>query len=149
VTFIPHRIIVHCSASPNGKDIPVEEVRRWHLERGFEDIGYHYLIGVDGAVHEGRSILRMGAHCKGENSNSIGICLIGDTKFTVAQFGALRTLLLGLCWQKKIPQVEVHCHYEFPSAIKEGKTCPNIPVQKIIHFMGTADLDIFDKERLD
>ena len=72
-----NKIIVHCSASPEGKNFSVSEIRRWHLQRGFADIGYHFVIYLDGSVHVGRPLHKSGAHCKGQNKNSIGICYVG------------------------------------------------------------------------
>ena len=71
------KIIIHCTATPEGLDVTIDQIRRWHKERGFSDIGYHYVIYLDGSVHEGRSIDKVGAHCKGHNSNSIGIAHVG------------------------------------------------------------------------
>ena len=71
------KIIVHCSATPEGKDYSVDTIRKWHLQRGFSDIGYHYIIYRDGSIHTGRDESVIGAHCKGHNSNSIGVCYIG------------------------------------------------------------------------
>jgi N-acetylmuramoyl-L-alanine amidase len=70
-------IIVHCSATPEGKDYTVATIREWHLARKFNDIGYHYVIYRDGSINKGRSEDIAGAHCTGHNSNSIGICYIG------------------------------------------------------------------------
>lgn len=70
-------IIVHCSATPEGKDFTVEQIRQWHLQRGFTDIGYHYVIYRDGSIHKGRDESIIGAHCTGHNTISIGICYIG------------------------------------------------------------------------
>jgi hypothetical protein len=72
-----NEIIVHCSATPEGKDYSVADIRKWHIQRGFGDIGYHYVIYRDGTVHKGRSIGKIGAHTSGHNSYSIGICYIG------------------------------------------------------------------------
>lgn len=72
-------IIVHCSATPEGKDFTVADIKRWHLARGFSDIGYHYVIYRDGSIHVGRSENISGAHCTGHNTISIGICYIGGT----------------------------------------------------------------------
>ena len=69
-------IIVHCSATPEGKDYSIDTIRKWHLQRGFADIGYHYIIYRDGSIHTGRDESVIGAHCKGHNSNSIGVCYI-------------------------------------------------------------------------
>lgn len=70
-------IIIHCSATKEGRNFTVEDIRRWHKERGFEDIGYHYVIYLDGSVHQGRAVERIGAHTKGHNAHSIGICYVG------------------------------------------------------------------------
>ena len=60
-----NKIIVHCSATPEGKAFSVADIRRWHLQRGFSDIGYHFVIYLDGSVHVGRPLAKAGAHCKG------------------------------------------------------------------------------------
>lgn len=75
-------IIVHCSATPEGKDFTVSDIKRWHLERGFSDIGYHYVIYRDGSINEGRSESIAGAHCTGHNTISIGVCYIGGMDST-------------------------------------------------------------------
>lgn len=72
-----NEIIIHCSATQNGKSVSVDTIRRWHKERGFKDIGYHYVIDVDGSISRGRKEAQVGAHALGHNSNSIGVCLVG------------------------------------------------------------------------
>lgn len=72
-------IVVHSSASPEGREDTVEDIHRWHKARGFKDIGYHFIIELDGIVFEGRPISQQGAHVKGFNKNSIGVCYIGGT----------------------------------------------------------------------
>jgi len=67
------KIIVHCTATPEGRHTTVDDVRRWHLDRGWSDIGYHFLIYLDGSLHSGRPIEHPGAYCKGHNKGSIGI----------------------------------------------------------------------------
>jgi N-acetylmuramoyl-L-alanine amidase len=103
-------IVIHCAATPNGKDINVAAIDAMHKARGFKrdsqavrslnpdlkHIGYHYVIEVDGTIRTGRGIEEVGAHVQGSNSKSIGICLIGTDKFTDAQWTALRTLVIGL-----------------------------------------------------
>lgn len=123
-------IIVHYTATPQGEDYTVDQVRQWHLARGFNDIGYHYLIGLDGKVSKGRDINIAGAHCTGHNTCSIGIAYVGgcparsvknwaniglDTR-TTAQKSALRTLLKQLRQQFG---ASIHGHNEFAS-----KPCP-------------------------
>ncbi len=70
-------IIIHCSATPEGKDFTVQDIDKWHRQRGFKGIGYHYVIYRDGSTHQGRDLECAGAHCMGHNANSIGICYIG------------------------------------------------------------------------
>ena len=72
-----NRIVIHCSATEQWRDVSVDEIRRWHKLRGFKDIGYHYVIGLDGTVHAGRPVSMMGAHAMGYNDKSIGICYVG------------------------------------------------------------------------
>ena len=69
-----NEIIVHCTATPEGKDYTVDDITRWHKERGSKTIGYHYVVYRDGSVHEGRPLAEVGAHCKGHNAHSIGVC---------------------------------------------------------------------------
>ena len=124
-------IIIHCSATPEGKDFTVEDIRRWHLARKFADIGYHYVIYRDGSVHKGRSEELTGAHCLGHNANSIGICYIGgvakdgktpkDTR-TPQQKTALRQLVNQLKFY--YPHATVHGHNEY-----SNKACPSFNVQ--------------------
>jgi N-acetylmuramoyl-L-alanine amidase len=72
------KIIVHCSATPEGRNVLISEVKRWHVEeRGWSDIGYHFVIELDGSVRIGRPIEIKGAHSKGNNHDSIGVCYIG------------------------------------------------------------------------
>lgn len=70
-------IIIHCSATPEGRNYTVEDIRRWHRQQGWSDIGYHYVIYRDGTIHEGRNVDIAGAHCVNHNAHSIGICYIG------------------------------------------------------------------------
>lgn len=125
-------IILHCSATPEGKDFTVEDITRWHKERGFTTIGYHYVIYRDGSIHKGRDENMSGAHCTGHNSNSIGVCYIGglakdgktpkDTR-TKAQRSSLARLVMELVC--KYPDVTIHGHNEF-----SNKACPCFNVQK-------------------
>lgn len=70
-------IIVHCSATPEGRPFTVSDIDQWHRSRGFAQIGYHYVVYLDGTIHQGRPVEIAGAHCKGHNANSIGVCYIG------------------------------------------------------------------------
>jgi len=76
-----NEIIVHCSATREGQHIPVETIKKWHVEgRGWTDIGYHFYVELDGTIKKGRDIDRSGAHTKGHNRNSIGICYCGGVE---------------------------------------------------------------------
>lgn len=118
-------IIIHCSATPIGKNYTVEDIDKWHKAKGWKGIGYHYVIYLDGSVHKGRPEEEIGAHCKGHNSNSIGVCYIGgldefgepeDTR-TDKQKEALIILLKAL--KTKYPAATIHGHREFAA-----KACP-------------------------
>ncbi len=125
------KIIIHCSATPEGRDYTVADIDRWHKQRSWKGIGYHYVIYRDGSVHAGRDVEQIGAHCTGQNANSIGICYIGgmtadnkkpkDTR-TPAQKAALRDLVERL--RAKYPTATVHGHREFAN-----KACPSFDVK--------------------
>lgn len=125
-------IIVHCSATPEGKDFTVADITRWHNQRGFRTIGYHYVIYRDGSVHTGRPEGEIGAHCTGHNAVSIGICYIGglaadgktakDTR-TPEQREALLMLLRHL--RKKYPGAKIYGHRDFAA-----KACPSFDARK-------------------
>jgi N-acetylmuramoyl-L-alanine amidase len=127
------RIILHCSATPEGKDFTVADIDKWHKARGWQGIGYHYVVYRDGSVHEGRNIAVAGAHTSGYNKNSIGVCYIGgvatdgrtpkDTR-TPAQRRALRVLVEQL--KKQFPKATVHGHYEFAA-----KACPSFKISDL------------------
>ena len=72
-----NEIIVHCSDTPEGRHHTVEDIREWHKAKGWSDVGYHYLVYLDGSIHNGRDVDVVGAHCSGYNSHSIGVCYIG------------------------------------------------------------------------
>ena len=141
-------IIIHCSDSPEGRNDKAEDIRKWHKQRGFNDIGYHYVIDLDGTVEKGRPVEQAGAHCTGHNRNSIGICYIGgaywrdgvnakgkpikgkdgkavlmpkDTR-TALQRMAMKELVAQL--QEQFPHATVHGHREFAN-----KACPCFDVE--------------------
>ena len=125
------KIIIHCSATPEGRPVTVETIRKWHIARGWSDIGYHFVIYLDGSVHEGRPLEAIGAHTSGQNLYSIGICYVGgcdknmkpkDTR-TPAQEAALVKLVKSL--EGRFPGASVHGHNEFAA-----KACPSFDVQK-------------------
>ena len=127
-----NEIIVHCSATPAGKPYTVEDIDKWHRQRGFDGIGYHFVVYLDGSVHKGRSLEKVGAHCLGHNKNSIGVCYIGgltedgkatnDTR-TLAQKISLQRLLVNL--KSQFPEAEIHGHRDFAA-----KACPSFDATK-------------------
>jgi len=120
--------IIHCSDTPNNRDVTPEEIRDWHVNgNGWDDIGYHFVITRDGILHEGRPLEKVGAHCYGQNTNSVGTCLVGRDKFTKKQTETLITLQKLL--KALIPTMKVtqgHCDYD------PRKTCPNFSVQEFL-----------------
>lgn len=133
-----HKIIIHCTATREGDDISVDTIRRWHLARGWSDIGYHYVIDIKGNINAGRPIELMGSHTRGENKYSIGIAYVGgveadgktpkDTR-TKAQKDSIIRLVKKLkgCY----PDVTIHGHNEF-----SNKACPSYNVQDEINLFG-------------
>lgn len=134
--MIPTRIIIHCTDTQNGKRAEIEVIRKDHIEnRGFTDIGYHMLIQPDGEVQRGRGLNEEGAHCEGENYHSLGIALVGADRFTKRAFDALRYQLLSIMQTfHQIDPWEIRCHHEFPSAIRQGKTCPNMMPGALVYW---------------
>jgi len=126
-----NKIIIHCTATPEGRDVSVGTIKKWHLDRGWSDIGYHYIIDLKGDLHEGRPVKRQGAHVRGHNKGSIGITYVGgvDSKMnpkdtrTENQKGRLESLIIDL--MDTYPNSTLHGHNEFSS-----KACPSFDVQK-------------------
>lgn len=114
-----------------GQGLQRGSIDRWHRARGFDGIGYHYVVCRDGSVHKGRDVAKRGAHCKGHNAGCIGVCYVGgmtadgktskDTR-TEAQRAALRALVERL--RREHPGASVHGHNEYSS-----KACPCFNVQ--------------------
>lgn len=124
-----NKIVIHCSASHQNVD--VDDIRKWHVnERGWSDIGYHYVITSDGDVQEGRPMYKSGAHVAGHNHDSIGVCWVGGYKGvdnrTDAQKLAMRELVMRLIVEFDIEPNNVLGHCDFEGVTK---TCPNFDVQ--------------------
>ena len=124
-------IIVHCSATPEGKDVSVESIRSAHKAQGWSDIGYHYVITLSGDVKQGRNVDLIGAHCQGKNTNSIGVCYVGgvdkdgkpkDTR-TERQRIQLKQLLIQLL--VLYPGARIYGHRDFAN-----KACPSFDATK-------------------
>jgi len=132
-------IILHCSDSKHGSSA---EIRRWHLQNGWRDIGYHFVIAngytrpnfyipsLDGSLEVGRyldgdSLIsgnEIGAHALGYNDKSIGICMIGIDRFTVKQFWTAKETIEFLIKHYGLKVEDLMGHYE----VQRGRACPNV-----------------------
>lgn len=127
-----NKVVVHCSATKQSMDIGAEDIRGWHKSKGWDDIGYHYVIRRNGVVEKGRDVSIAGAHAKGHNFNSIGICLVGgidndskaDDNYTLKQYNALIQLISFL--EITFPIDDVLGHRDLPSV---NKSCPCFDVR--------------------
>ena len=126
-----NRLFVHCAATKEGVDVTTDTIKKWHLARGFKDIGYHYVIYRDGSIHQGRKENVAGAHVSGYNKNSIGICYVGgldskgnpkDTR-TPAQRDTMLALLRAL--KKRYPSATIYGHRDYAN-----KACPCFDAKK-------------------
>ena len=131
------KIIVHCADTPEGRDDKAADIKRWHTAappkgNGWKDIGYHYVIDLDGTIEPGRPVEQVGSHCSGHNQDSIGVCYVGgcdknmkpkDTR-TPEQRVALIWLLKYLV--AKYPGATIYGHRDFNS----GKSCPSFDAKK-------------------
>lgn len=137
-------IVIHCSATPNGRPVTVEQIREWHLDRGFQGVGYHFVITIDGMVHGTRPETTPGAHAKGYNACSLGVCMVGGTggadplnpgAYSAEQWEALRSLLWDL--RVRYPDARICGHRDLsPDIDGDGqiephewiKLCPSFDV---------------------
>ena len=145
-------IILHCSATREGQDVKAKTIKQWHKERGFDDIGYHYVIDLDGTIEKGRDEALVGAHCKGHNATSIGICYVGgcdknmkpkDTR-TPEQKRSMLSLVRKLVNKYKIPVTQIWAHHDFD----KHKACPSFEISefrkdyiKYVFFTGQTNID--------
>ncbi len=140
-----NEIIIHCADTPEGRDNTVADITAWHKQKGYRTIGYHYVVYRDGSIHTGRPIEEIGAHCKGHNAHSIGICYIGgqsadgkahkDTR-TPEQKEALLSLLRQL--KAKFPNATIYGHRDFST-----KPCPCFDARNEYKGLAMAILLVF------
>ena len=130
-----NRIIVHCSATKPSLDVGADEIKQWHIDRGWSDVGYHWVIRRDGTIEKGRPEEKAGAHARGHNQDSIAICLVGginedgqpDCNYTAAQYRALNDTTNGIYMRHNIH--EVLGHRDLPGV---DKACPCFDVQSFV-----------------
>ena len=129
---ITDTIVIHCTQTPADMDVDVAKVTEWHTQRGFDTIGYHYLIKRDGTLQTGRDEDAVGAHAVAVNGTSIGVALAGgsnadkgwENNFTPIQFETLKSILLKL--KDKYNIEKIIGHYQ----VDDKKKCPSIDVPK-------------------
>ena len=133
------QLVIHCADTPKGQYFDVDDIRRWHVnERGWSDVGYHFVILLDGTIQLGRPIAKIGAHVRGHNLESIGICYIGgangeDTRTPLQRRSIillLKTLLLVF------PEVEILGHRDFKGV---SKLCPSFDAKTEYKFIDLID----------
>ena len=131
------RIIIHCSATREGQDVSVDTIRRWHEDRGWSDIGYHFVIGIDGTIHRGRDIDKIGAHTYRHNLDSIGVCYVGGLeedgktpRDTMTEMQEIAMLELIKSLRVTFGELRLHGHNEFAA-----KACPSFDVQEKYKFL--------------
>ena len=116
-------LVVYCSDTPNNREVTAAEIHDWHKNgNGWDGIGYHVVIKRDGAIEHGRPEYWAGAHVKGHNSESLGVCLIGRDQYTDNQLNSLQEVLRT--WKIKYPTAATVGHRD----LDPGKTCPNFDV---------------------
>ena len=127
-----NKVIIHCAGTKTNQNFDVSNIDQWHRDRGWSEIGYHYYIKLDGTIQQGRDLKRVGAHCAGYNSSSVGVCLEGGKNpdgskwdmCTRRQEYSVEKLLKKL--GKQFPEITLHGHYEF----SKTKSCPNFDINK-------------------
>lgn len=126
-----NRIVIHCAATGPNQDIGAKDIDRWHRERGFTRIGYHYVIRRDGTLETGRPVEEVGAHAVGHNADSIGICMAGgvsqpgpngkpENNYTPAQWATLKRIVGEL--RQRFPKTDILGHRDLPGV---AKACPS------------------------
>jgi len=125
------KIIVHCTATPEGREVTGREIDCWHRKAGYNGIGYHYVVHLDGKVEKGRDERRIGAHTVGQNHCSVGVCYVGgcggareqNPPRTAAQKAALIKLLKEL--KQRYPAAVIYGHRDFAR-----KACPSFDAKE-------------------
>ena len=138
------KLVVHCSDSDDSLDIGVKQIRSWHTMlppkgNGWSDVGYHYIIRRDGEIERGRQDATKGAHVKGHNSDSLGICWVGRKQISTDQLQNLYSLLQGLMKKYGLQVTDIYGHTELDSK----KTCPNLDCNylRLMTLFHTGEID--------
>ena len=129
-----NKIIVHCSDTKTSQNFDISDIDLWHKKRGWSKVGYHYYIKLDGTLQRGRDLEEIGAHCRGQNNDSIGICFEGGLNSDGSKWDSpLNEQLLTYDILKAYLEaiyngLSVFGHYEF----SDVKTCPNFLVDEVL-----------------
>ena len=128
-------IILHCAATPEGKDIKAETVKQWHIkDNKWQDCGYHFIIELDGTVKPMRDEALVGAHCKNHNHNSIGICYIGGCDKTGKKAKDTRTEVQKLSMYKLVKELMIKYHLTLNDVYGHrdfsNKQCPSFTTEQ-------------------
>ncbi len=127
---------MHCTATRIGEQLEVSQIDKWHRDRGFSEIGYHYVIYADGTIATGRDIRKKGAHVKGHNHDSVGVAYVGGLdnnlvpQDTMTMQQELAFLHLVNSLRVVFGDLSVHGHNEF-----SNKACPSFEVQDKYKFL--------------
>ena len=122
-------LVIHHSASP--RNITTKQIKHWHTKgKGWSDIGYHYVIESEGEVVFGRSISKIGAHCRGHNRDSIGVCVVGNNtktkhQWSMSQIASLQDLVFGI--KLVFPGITIKGHSDLANTL-----CPGVNVQQLL-----------------
>ena len=137
-----NRVIIHATATLPGQDIGVEEVNRWHKARGWKGCGYHYLVRLNGTLEAGRALWEVGAHCKGENGDSIGIAYVGglddDGNPADTLFGCQRQTIQNLLDSLAVvlhKDLQIFGHRDYNA----GKSCPCFDARTVFGICALKD----------
>jgi N-acetylmuramoyl-L-alanine amidase len=138
----PDKVILHCAATPDYIETDplfdrfgAKEITEWHIERGFQTIGYHWIVRRTGVIEKGRDEREIGAHCLGQNSQSIGVVYVGTAEPTAQQIESLRHLAKQIIREHRIPIEKWYPHHHFNA----GKDCPNLSKEKIMMLLDNLD----------
>jgi N-acetylmuramoyl-L-alanine amidase len=122
-----NKIIIHCTATPEGRPHTIADITRWHKERGFNDIGYHFVVGLSGETWPGRTLEIPGAHAQWHNADSIGVCYVGGMSANMIRPKDTRTslqkesmLILLRSLKRRFPEAEIIGHRDVAQ-----KDCPS------------------------
>ena len=117
-------LVVHCSDTKDSENLSAFDLHKMHLKFGWDGVGYHKIINRSGKVENGRPEYWIGAHVKGKNDISLGVCLIGRNKFTAKQYSSLEKILRK--WKSLYPKASIVGHCDTGNT---NKTCPNFDVK--------------------